>query len=113
MACAKFSRYCIYDLLFNDNEVNCPYYGCVDEGDCSEKLVILTPKSIGNKVLIASISSLLLVFGVFICCLFICKMHRILCWADNFAQTDNSTRPNQSVSVSCISYQLVSNYCLK
>lgn len=56
-------------------------------------------ESIGNKVLIASVSSLLLIFGIFVCCLWVCRLHKILCWAEDFSNSSTSQNPPVSPSI--------------
>lgn len=85
---------CIQEKFFNDSVVNCPYIDCVDEGGCSNNEIVSIFDDVqpyyGTKVLIGSVSFLFLIFGAFVCFLWLCKKHKVLCWADEFA------RPNRT-----------------
>lgn len=90
---------CIPEKFFNDSIVNCPYLDCVDEGGCSDEEVISFYDDVqpyyGTKVLIGSVSFLFLIFGAFVCFIWLCKKHKVLCWADEFAHPVR-TSGNQS-----------------
>lgn len=53
--------------------------------------------SIGNKVLIGSVTSLFILFAIFIVCLWFCKNYKVFCWADRFANSSSVTPPQQEV----------------
>lgn len=98
--CSEFHRTtCISDNFFNDSVVNCPYLDCVDEFGCSDDDVFRLFDDVqpyyGTKVLIGSVSFLFLIFGAFVCFVWLCKKHKVLCWADEFAHPSRAT-PNQS-----------------
>lgn len=86
--CLDTREICIQKDYFYDGVINCPFFGCVDEGGCSE--MILTNSSIGNKVLIGSATSLVFIFIIFIACLYICRKQRKFCWSDDFAGPDTT-----------------------
>lgn len=95
--CSQFHRdTCIPEKFFNDSIVNCPYVDCVDEGGCSNNDIISIFDDVqpyyGTKVLIGSVSFLFLLFGAFVCFIWMCKKHKILCWADEFAHPTQTTR---------------------
>ncbi|CAH0555980.1 unnamed protein product [Brassicogethes aeneus] len=100
--------FCIYKYFFDDGAVNCPFTGCLDEKGCKNQIdskktnVVVTPQSVGNKVLIGSISSLFIMFALFILCVWVCRKHKIFCWADDFAHpspTDESNRNSRVIEM--------------
>lgn len=92
----EYHSTCIPQKYFNDSIVNCPFIDCVDEGGCSNSEVTSIFDDVqpyyGTKVLIGSVSFLFLVFGAFVCFLWLCKKHKVLCWADEFAHPPNRTQ---------------------
>ncbi|KAF5272146.1 hypothetical protein FQA39_LY01228 [Lamprigera yunnana] len=89
---AEYKEYCIYKGFFGDGVINCPYPECVDEGGCSNK-VTDQRSSLGNKVVIGSVTTLFTLFVLFICCIWLCRKYKKLCWADHFA-TPSSANQN-------------------
>lgn len=85
---------CISREFFNDSVVNCPFIDCVDEGGCSNNDVLSIFDDVqpyyGTKVLIGSVSFLFILFGAFVCFLWLCKKHKVLCWADEFAHPNRT-----------------------
>ncbi|KAK9738509.1 hypothetical protein QE152_g9814 [Popillia japonica] len=94
--CLETREICIHESYFADGILNCPFFGCVDEGGCDE--LITTSNSVGKKVLIGSATTLVFIFMVFIVCLYICRKQRKLCWSDNFA-SPNTTIQTQTARV--------------
>lgn len=93
--CSRYhQKTCIYENFFNDTIVNCPYVDCVDEGGCAdENFTILdeVPPYYGTKVLVGSVSFLFVLFGCFVCFIWLCKKHKVLCWADEFAHPNRTS----------------------
>lgn len=80
----QYKNYCIYKEFMNDGYVNCPFTDCTDEGGCYQP--VNEPRSsIGNNVVIGSVTSLLIIFLFFICSLWLCRKYKKLCWEENFA----------------------------
>ena len=50
----------------------------------------------GNKVLIGAVSSVFVVFALFILCLWICKTYKIFCRSQSFANPNSATPQSQS-----------------
>lgn len=50
----------------------------------------------GNKVIIGSVTLLLVIFILFICFIWLCRKYKKLCWAEEFA---NPASPNSNVSI--------------
>ncbi|XP_017781812.1 PREDICTED: uncharacterized protein LOC108566447 [Nicrophorus vespilloides] len=90
---------CIYRDFINDGYINCPYAGCTDEDGCFtvKDDSNVKKESLGNKVLIGSVTSLLLTFGIFICCIYMCKKYGKLCWSEDFSNMHSG--PIESVEV--------------
>lgn len=80
---------CIAQPFFNDSIVNCPFIDCVDEAGCSKNDLQTTFDDVqppyGSKILICSLSFVFITFGSFACLIWLCKKHKVLCWADQFA----------------------------
>lgn len=95
---SKFKEHCIYKGFFNDGYVNCPYPDCVDEGGCSDNNKVQeSHTSVGNKVVIGSVTTLFIVFVCFICCLWLCRKYKKLCWSNTFAGPTTTNENTQSV----------------
>jgi hypothetical protein len=93
--CSNTRReFCIYSGFFSDSYINCPLPDCEDEQGCSKPEVI--DRYYGNKVLIGAVSTVFIVFALFILCLWICKTYKIFCWAQNFANPSSTTPQGQS-----------------
>ncbi|KAF5283179.1 hypothetical protein FQR65_LT02691 [Abscondita terminalis] len=89
----EHKEHCIYKGFFNDSHVNCPYPGCVDENGCSNEVQELH-STVGNKVVIGSVTTLFIMFVLFICCIWFCRKYKRLCWSDNFS---GPSEPNQNM----------------
>lgn len=90
---------CLNSEYFEDGYINCPHFGCPDEGGC---LFINTREkeskvSVGSRVIIGSISTLAVLFGVFILVIWAFKKHKLFCWAQEFA---HPTLGSQHLNVS-------------
>ncbi|XP_025834562.1 uncharacterized protein LOC112905746 [Agrilus planipennis] len=92
---------CIYVGFFHDGYVNCPYPGCVDENECSPEGLVSSKKSNGNVVLLSSLSTLAVLFCVFIIGIYLCRKYSKLCWNHQFAVAEtNEANVNRSVLIS-------------
>ncbi|KAK9881709.1 hypothetical protein WA026_017227 [Henosepilachna vigintioctopunctata] len=88
--CKESSEFCIYNGFFNDNYVNCPLKGCVDEGSCLKFVTVEKPPSIGTKLLVSSISFLFVLFVTFLISIWACKKHKVICFSEQFSHPDRN-----------------------
>lgn len=105
--CANAPRYykacidnfsCISEDYFDDGIINCPYLNCVDENGCAfEDKDDIKRKPLGNKVLIGYVTSLVLMFGLFIVCVYICRKFGALCWSDSCINSRTPPTPRDRV----------------
>ncbi|XP_076253501.1 uncharacterized protein LOC143191946 [Rhynchophorus ferrugineus] len=93
-SCDEDERVCINKLYFYDGIFNCPYYGCVDEETVEP---MNSSGSVGNTIVIGSISVLALIFVIFILLMWATKKHKSCCWADNFAHPTSQDNRNSRV----------------
>ncbi|CAH1121666.1 unnamed protein product [Ceutorhynchus assimilis] len=93
-------RVCLNAMYFGDGYINCPYFGCVDEGGCL--LLPIKPEgkaSVGNRVIIGSISTLGILFIVFILIIWVLRKFRLFCWAEAFAHPSSTPENNRNSRV--------------
>ncbi|XP_022916038.1 uncharacterized protein [Onthophagus taurus] len=89
--CLDDGDVCIKPWYFNDRIINCPYAGCVDEGGCRIQSTYNDKLSIGSKVIISSMSSLVISFVVFVICIYLCRKYKKLCWSEDWSQPQQSS----------------------
>jgi len=94
-----FNDKCISKEFIHDGFFNCPFINCPDENGCESTNVPKALGSIGNKVLIGSVASMLLSFGIFICCIYLCRKYGKFCWSPAFASPPTPTTVAQAPQV--------------
>ncbi|XP_030758481.1 uncharacterized protein LOC115884123 [Sitophilus oryzae] len=97
--CNEREEVCIKTHFFMDGLINCPYYGCTDEGKCLLSSNIESKGSVGDRVLIGSLSTLALLFALFCLLIWAFKKHKLFCWREDFAHPTPISDNNRS---SCV-----------
>ncbi|XP_066252983.1 uncharacterized protein [Euwallacea similis] len=96
--CWENQKLCINKNYFGDGYVNCPYFKCVDEGGCQLNIHLPEKISVGSRVIIGSVSTLAILFAVFILIIWAFKKHKMFCWAEEFAHpTTSETNRNSRI----------------
>lgn len=83
-------EFCIWKDYICDNYQNCAIKDCDDEIECVRSL---ENDGTGTKVTIGAVTTIFLVFIIFVTCLWICKKHQKLCWSPDCAGP-GVTRPS-------------------
>ncbi|XP_050304974.1 uncharacterized protein LOC126742370 [Anthonomus grandis grandis] len=87
---------CINEKFFGDGLINCPHFGCVDEGGCNIPVITQPKDKLRNKVIVGSVSTLGILFACFILLIWIFKKHKLFCWADDFAHPTATAGSNRN-----------------
>ncbi|KAL1490849.1 hypothetical protein ABEB36_011534 [Hypothenemus hampei] len=104
-------KICINGNYFHDGYINCPHFGCLDEENCILSDMI-TSNTSTERVIIGSISTLCILFILFVLIVWAFKKHKLFCWAEEFASTSSpsalsrrsTTDNNREISTSIHRY---------
>ncbi|XP_063974917.1 uncharacterized protein LOC135161357 [Diachasmimorpha longicaudata] len=81
---------CLWRDYFCDGYTNCFAGMCVDEDPCPDEI---TSNGTGTKVTIGAVTTILLLFLVFLMGLWICRRQKKLCWSSDCAGPSSQDRP--------------------
>lgn len=85
---------CIWKGYYCDGIRNCALNNCMDENGCD-----IVSDGTGTKVTVGAVTTMILLFLLFVMCLWICRKHKKLCWSPDCAGPNMSETNNRQIDL--------------